>query len=70
LEQRAQWGHWRVYYLTQSGQQAFFPAGWTDLGALDPFVEQARGRAIARIEDLVELAELVSARVKAIKPEV
>ena len=68
LEQRPQWGQWRVYYLTKTGRQAFFPAGWTDLGPLDPFVEQARGRAIARIEDLVELAQLVSETVKAIKP--
>jgi hypothetical protein len=70
LEQRPQWGQWRVYYLTKSGRQAFFPAGWTDLGPLDPFVEQARGRAIARVEDLAELADLVAERVKAIKPHV
>jgi len=68
LEQRRQWGQWRVYYLTKTGRQAFFPASWTDLGPPDPFVEQARGRAIARVEDLVELAKLVSGAVKEIKP--
>ena len=69
LEERPQWGQWRVYYLTKSGRQAFFPAGWTDLGPLDPFVEQARGRAIARTEDLLELAGLLSEYVKEIKPQ-
>ena len=70
LEQRPQWGQWRVYYLTKSGGPAFFPAAWTDLGPVEPFVEQARGRAIARTEDLLELAELVSGGVKEIKPQV
>jgi len=69
LEQRPQWGQWRVYYLTKSGRTAFFPAGWTDLGPMDPFVEQARGRAIARTEDLLELTQVVSASVKEIKPQ-
>ena len=69
LEQRRQWGQWRVYYLTKTGRQAFFPAGWTDLGPADPFVEQARGRAIVRVEDLLELAKLVSGAVKEIKPQ-
>ena len=70
LEQRRQWGQWRVYYLTKTARRAFFPAGWTDLGPQDPFVEQARGRAIARVEDLLELANLVAGSVKEIKPNV
>ena len=69
LEHRRQWGQWRVYYLTKTGRQAFFPASWTDLGSADPFVEQARGRAIARIEDLLELAKLVCGPVNEIKPQ-
>jgi hypothetical protein len=68
LEQRPQWGQWRVYYLTKTGRAAFFPAAWTDLGPVDPFVEQARGRALARMEDLLELAEMVAGVVKEIKP--
>ena len=63
-------GQWRVCYLTKSGGRAFFPAAWTDLGPHDPFVEQARGRAIARIEDLLELAKLVAPSVNEIKPHV
>ena len=70
IQCQRQWGQWRVYYLTKTGRRAFFPAGWTDLGPQDPFVEQARGRAIARVEDLLELAKLVSSSVNAIKPNV
>jgi len=40
------------------------------MGPPDPFVEQARGRAIARVEDLLELATLGSGSVKGIKPYV
>jgi len=40
------------------------PASWTDVGPKDPFVEQARGRAVARLEDLLTLAEMVSERCK------
>jgi hypothetical protein len=40
------------------------------LGSPDPFVEQARGRALARIEDLLELANLVAGSVKKITPHV
>lgn len=70
LEHRREWGHWRVYYLTKTARRAFFPAAWTDFGPADPFVEQARGRAIARVEDLVELAKMVGECVKEIKPQV
>jgi len=31
---------------------------WTDVGAKDPFVERARGRAIARFVDLIELVRM------------
>ena len=70
LEQRRPWGQWRVYYIAKTARRAFFPAGWTDLGPPDPFVEQARGRAIARVEDLLELASLVAGHVKEITPHV
>jgi hypothetical protein len=53
-----------VYYLTGEGLTAYLPAAWTDVGPRDPFVEQSRGRAIARVEDLLELAELSASAVK------
>ena len=44
------------------------PAAWTDVGPKDPFVEQARGRAIARVADLLELTKLTAKGVKEITP--
>jgi len=44
------------------------PAAWTDFGPKDPFVEQSRGRAIARVEDLLALMKMASGAVKEIKP--
>ena len=69
IDCQRQWGQWRVYYLTKTGRRAFFPALWTDAGPKDPFIEQARGRAVARVEDLLELVELVSGSVNEIKPQ-
>jgi Family of unknown function (DUF5372) len=54
------WGQWRVYYFAQDGQLAYLPAAWTDVGPKDPFVEQAQGRAVARVEDLLELVKMTN----------
>lgn len=51
-------------YLTAEGTMAFLPAAWTDAGPKDPFVETAHGRAVARVEDLLELAALTGKSVK------
>ncbi len=34
------------------------PASWTDAGVPDPFVEQAQGRSLARLKDLLVLAQM------------
>jgi Family of unknown function (DUF5372) len=60
IDRRQRWGQWRVYYVTESGCQSYLPASWTDAGVKDPFVEQAQGRAIARLEDLLQLAAMVT----------
>jgi len=70
IDFRRRWGQWRVYYLTKEGHTAYLPASWTDVGPKDPFVEQAQGRAIARVEDLVELTKMTRGSVKEIKPTV
>lgn len=44
------------------------PASWTDVGPRDPFVEQSQGRAIARVEDLLELVKMTESNVKKITP--
>ena len=59
-----------MYYFTEEGEAAYLPASWTDAGAKDPFVEQAQGRAIARIEDLLELTKIIGGLVKEIRPDV
>ena len=48
-----------MFYYTEDGQLAYFPASWTDRGAADPFVVLSAGRAVARFEDLLRLVELV-----------
>ena len=64
IDLRSRWGEWRVYYITGDGDAAYLPASWTDAGGLDPFVEQAQGRAIARVEDLLALAKLAGTECK------
>ena len=64
------WGQWRVFYLTEDGRLAYFPASWTDARPQDPFVEQAQGRGIARWEDVLRLAEKVTQGVKENPPHV
>ncbi len=63
-----QWGQWRVYFLSEQGHTLHLPASWTDVGSRDPFVEQSQGRAIARVEDLLELVKMTVSSVKEIKP--
>jgi hypothetical protein len=64
LERRNCWGQWRVCYLAQDDVVGIVPESWTDVGAKDPFVEQARGRAIARTVDLLEVARMAATTVK------
>jgi hypothetical protein len=59
IDLRPRWGQWRVYYIATEGQVAYLPASWTDAGAVDPFIAQAQGRAIARVEDLLALAKMI-----------
>jgi hypothetical protein len=63
-----------VFYYTADMQMAYFPAGWTDVGEVDPFVELSRERALGRVEDLLRLARLVGdvqvESVNEIKPKV
>jgi hypothetical protein len=58
IDVRSRWGEWRVYYVTENGDTSYLPTSWTDVGPLDPFVEQAQGLAIARVEDLLALAKM------------
>ena len=46
------------------GAIAYLPASWTDASPKDPFVEQAQGRAMARVEDLLALAKMTGKECK------
>jgi len=50
------------------GDATYMPANWTDAGPVDSFVVQSRGRAIARVADLLELVKMTAGDVKGIKP--
>lgn len=54
------WGEHRVFYRDSHGHMASLPACWTSVVPEEPFVVISAGRALFRVEDLSELAALVS----------
>ena len=56
---RQNWGEDRVYFHDDQGQLRALSAGWTSLGADDPFVVISAGRSAFRTVDLLELAGLL-----------
>jgi hypothetical protein len=59
IEYRRAWGEERVYFLNFAGQMQRLPAAWTDAVGEDPFVALAAGRSPLRVEDLLQLADLL-----------
>lgn len=59
IEYRHTWGEERVYFLDSAGQMQRIPATWTDAVGEDPFVAVAAGRSPLRVEDLLQLADLL-----------
>lgn len=53
------WGEARVAYYDAEGTLCTLPAAWTDVGQIDPLIELGQGRCDFRIDDLLELANLV-----------
>lgn len=53
------WGEDRVFFFADDGTQKSLPTGWTDAGDPDPFMVVSAGRSPFRVEDLLELAELM-----------
>ncbi len=49
----------RVYFFDRDGCYRAVPAQFTSLASQDPFVAMSAGRSFFRVEDLVELAELL-----------
>jgi hypothetical protein len=60
IDRRRTWGEDRVYFHDERGELKRLPAAWTSAGTVDPFVSQSAGRAHFRIEDLLELATLIT----------
>ena len=56
---RHNWGEDRVYYHDSDGELRSLPARWTSVFPADPFVVIAAGRSCFRVEDLLELADLL-----------
>jgi len=59
VSQRHAWGHVRVGVSDDQGRLISLPAGWTSVGAEDPFVVIAAGRSPLHIATLRALATLV-----------
>ncbi len=53
------WGEHRAYYFDSSGKLLAIPINWTTLRKSDPFREISRGRAYFKLNDLLELCEVV-----------
>jgi hypothetical protein len=55
---RHNWGEDRVHLHDEDGVLFSLPAGWTDVGAADPFVVIADGRCPFTTSGLLALADL------------
>ena len=56
------WREDRVWFHDPAGRLRSLPANWTDVLAESPFNVVAAGRAALRVEELLELARLISGR--------
>ena len=57
--QNKEFGEDRVFYRDTNDRMRHLPARWTSLAAPDPFVMAAAGRAYFRLENLIQVAELI-----------
>ena len=51
-----------MWFYNAEGKLISLPAAWTSVGAEDPAVAIAKGRAAFRVQDLLELASFVRER--------
>lgn len=59
LALRQTWAEDRVFFLDDGGVQHSLPVGWTDAVEPDVFVVMAAKRCPFRVEDLLELGDLL-----------
>jgi len=57
---RSNWGEDRIFYRGPHGHIASMPARWTNLAPDNDFIAAAAGRAQFRVDDLLELVDLVA----------
>jgi hypothetical protein len=55
------WHEDRAWFHDRAGRLRSMPADWTSLVAEDPFNVVAAGRAALRLQELLDLAELLAA---------
>ncbi|MDA1249302.1 MAG: DUF5372 family protein [Planctomycetota bacterium] len=58
---RQTWGEQRAYFYDDDGRLVSVPLLWTTLAAVDPLIEFAGGRSAFRVEDLLNLRDLLAA---------
>jgi len=56
------WGEDRVTFEAPDGSLRSVPVGWTNAQPADPYLSIGGGRSRFRVEDLLQLAELVATR--------
>jgi hypothetical protein len=56
---RQTWGEDRVFFFAEDGTQKSLPRAWTDRADPDPFAAVGAGRCAFRVEDLVQLVDLL-----------
>ena len=59
MTRRLNWGEDRVMYFNQDGKLRSMPTSWTSVSDVNGFLEAATGRSWFRVDDLLELAELL-----------
>jgi Family of unknown function (DUF5372) len=57
---RRNWGEHRVYFPDDIGRLASLPAEWTSVFPADPYVATSAGRSPFRVQDLLELSQLIA----------
>jgi Family of unknown function (DUF5372) len=57
---RHNWGEHRVYFHNDQGRLVSLPASWTSVLPPDPFILVGAGRSAFRVQDLLELAQLLA----------
>jgi hypothetical protein len=53
------WGEDRVYFFDKKKRLRHLPTSWTDAAEPNAFVTIAAGRSAFRLDDLIELSELI-----------